>query len=293
MTKIADIENAVGHGEGQYEMLNVLAYYDGDKLEDVLVHTLDFEYGLYQDGEVSGYLYTNPDSDKTIYNVNLKHKFLEENDWTVSGLVRYAYRKDDYKTPSIRLLTNKKLNSNLILHNNLRLYFYESDNIGKSIENGLTYKIDNKNTLKFEVFNHTYDELSDFAYHDIKAGVQSLIDEKTTYTGYVYTRINDNDTDDNILFANSIEYQVEPGLTLTGNIDINTDESNEIYGKIEKELAYNITISGEYFNILDEDIQRFHAKVKKELENGLYVFGRYNNDLDNEYGLNLGVGFEL
>ncbi len=296
MLYTADIENAVGYGEGQYDIIKVLAYQDSNKLENVLKHNFEFEYGLYENGEIYGSYYSYPDADITRYDLNVKHKFLEKNEWVVSGVFSYYYDKgyNNYKTPSAEVLTNKRLNSRLVLHNNLRLYFYKNDDIGKSITNGLTYLLNENNTLKVKLYSHTKDKISDFKYHNLELAIQSIIDEKTTYTGYVYTRFNDSDNDDAVKFSNTIEHQLRPDIKLTADLYINTgDKDNEIYGMVEKELDNDITLSGEYFTELGGDVQRLSAKVQKDFNNGFNVFGQYNNDLDDGYGIDLGFGFDL
>lgn len=249
MIDTAEVKYGVEQGKLEY-LLKVLEYNYGEAIDDGLDHEVSLHYGITGNTEIYGYMYYLENYKKFIGSI--KNNFYNKNGWKLSLKGRYYYL-DNYgyevNTPSFKLYADKKVGKT-VFHNSLMLYFYEGGDIGKKLENGITYIIDDKNAIKLLFESFTFDELDDLEYK-VKAALESKLNDKVTYTGYM-----NNDLDEeNVYFNNVLEFEVEKGLNLTGQFVINTSESynNWLKGEVKKSINKDFSLIGQYSREITED----------------------------------------
>lgn len=239
----AEIEYGVNEGEFEY-LLKPLEYENGEAVDDGLDHELTLDYGIADNAEVSGWFYHL--ENYTLFDGDVKFNFYNENSWSLSGKAAYSYVNVAGLTSSattLKFLSDKSVNDKLVLHNNFGLLFADgSDDMGKAFESGLTYKIDEKNTLKAVLRTNTFVEFGDMEINSVAGAYNSILDEKTTYTGIVTKVLGV----DNIIFENEVEYKAMSDLTLTGTFVLNTDGDNYLNVRAEKGIQENMAVVGEF-----------------------------------------------
>ncbi|MEJ6951625.1 hypothetical protein [Natronospora cellulosivora (SeqCode)] len=295
MLSNADIEYAVGQGEAQYEMRNVIS--SGEFLGYHLNHFLKLEYGLYHGGEMLAQAELWPEGESAVYNFGIKHNFLKQDDWNISGGLNYSHREDRWLSEpvnnlEIRVYADKEIDTRLSLYNRLKFILNDDDNNGIELKSGIEYKYDSRNAIRVVLNSDTKDNLSSLN-NDINVGFRSYVNEQITYTGVINSNLSSDYN--NMSLNNTVEYQIEPGFIITGNLKFNTSrhQRNELYGKLERQFDGDITFIGQYHNTIGSDSHHFLAKLENELDDRLTVYGEYYNNLqfDNNYNVKLGVTY--
>lgn len=211
----------------------------GVVVEDGINTELDFYFGLMKDTQFHSYFHSQGSFTNLVTEV--KHRFAEVHGWTISGLGRLFYLKDQFTTPSVRVLASKALNESLTLHNSFQLFFWSSGLVGKRIDNGLTYKINERNFVKMRLktsFDYAFSE----ANFDFRLAYKNIVNQQTNLIMYGYYE------QDNFHLENIVEFKPIAPLKLTINTIINTgeDEVNWVVVKGRYHLNEQWTVSTEY-----------------------------------------------
>ncbi len=289
-----NIVNRPGHSEFKYDADGLFSFYDGESHTDSALHRFSAQYGLYEDSEIFGEYFYNKALDTNSIILDFKHRFINENGWVVSGKVGYR-NSSNSSLPFLSVLTDKSINPNLVLHNNLVLAFdIDNKRITKQVQNGLTYNIDDEKTVRAMIVSDTPDNLDNLT-HTITAGIEYPINERIAYAGYIESVIDKDFAIDNVEISNEIAYEAMPDLRLTGNFELNTSDSvsNTLYAKAEKDFSNGIIVSGDYLIEIDSKSGRFGAKVQKVLDNDMSVYGQYYRDTDKSNWLSAGMSYEF
>ena len=185
----------------------------GESLSNGLDTELGFFYGIMKDTEVHGYLYSAENYTNIIG--ELKRKFFEKDGWELSLVGRFFYIQDSFTTPSIKFLSDKILNDDLILHNNLQLFLYEDGLLGKRFESGISYLIDPKNYIKARFKSFFINDITE-SFIDLRVAYKHIINDQTKYIFFSFYE------KDNLHLENIIEYNPIPMIKLAADMVINT-----------------------------------------------------------------------
>lgn len=236
-----------------------------DQLEGVdngLDTELHVDLGLFKNMSFYGYMYSHRDYLNVVG--ELKHRFLTLNKWQFAWLLRGYYLKGEFITPSVKLLSDTRLNQAMTLHNHVQLYFYENGVIGKHLDSGLDYDLNAKHHFKTRLKIFFVDSPLKSMY-DFRITYNYVINEQTNY--YLYTYFDQ----ENVHLENVVEFKPIEPLTLTCNLVVNTGEWQNNYEakKIVNDLRHWASIRAEYD--LSEAWQ-LAAEYKKEAARDGYSY---------------------
>ncbi len=296
MITTPEIDNNIQEGEGKY-LLQPLEWVEGTRIEDSLEHYVNFEFGIAKNTEIFSDSIFIADYRKS-FDLNIKSKFYDDDGLKIAAIGRYAYSKsdyaNDYKIPSTAITTEKSLNNDLKLHNNVKLYFYESGTIGKWLESGFTYKLDENTGLKASINPFTYNKFADMEYR-LRLGMESEINEDITYASYVYTKFNEPSYD-NLRLNNTFEFKPVDDITLTGRFTLNTGDSynNWVFLKGEKEFE-NLNLTGKYNKELVENGTHYiNAIGEYYIQEDYYITSDFQYNIEADYSMmRIGAGFDI
>lgn len=198
-----------------------------------------FHFGAGHGTEVHGYFYSMQDYMNAIG--EFKKRIIAEKKFQVSGLARIYHVKDEYTTNSVKILTDWEWNPNLILHNNFQLLVYNSGVTGKRFENGITYHLNPKHSLRAR-FKTFFVDSPQESQIDFRMAYRMKINDQTTYILYGYLDKT------NTHLENVVEFLPVPSLKLTVNTVLNTgkEEINWIQVKVEKMFGEKYRILTDY-----------------------------------------------
>ena len=296
MITTPEIENNIQKGEGEY-LVQPLEWFEGTRIEDSLENYGYFEFGIAENTEIFSDNIFIADYRKT-FDLNIKNKFYDEDGLKIAAIGTYAYSmKSDgsgYKTPSTAILTEKNFNDDLKLHNNIRLYFYESGNIGKWAESGFTYNFNDHNGLKASITPFTYNRFQDMEYR-LRVGMESEFNEDITYFSYIYTEFNDPDYD-NLHLNNIVEFKPIDSMTLTGEFTLNlgNSDNNWVFLEGEKEFG-DLKLTGEYIKELVENGSYYINGISEYyIQEDYYIKSDFHYDVKEDYSMiRIGAGFDI
>ena len=207
---------------------------------------LDFYFGIMKDTQLHSYF--NSQGSYTNLVTEVKHRFAEIYGWTISGLGRLFYLKDQFTTPSVRVFASKELNESLTLHNSFQLLFWSSGLVGKRMDNGLIYQIDERNFVQARLKTSFDYAISDVNF-DFRFAYKNIVNQQTNLIIYGYYE------QDNFHLENIVEFKPVSPLKLSINTIINTggDEVNWVVVKGKYNLSEQWTVKTEYYKELLED----------------------------------------
>lgn len=218
----------------------------GVAVDEGLNTELDFYFGIMKNTQIHTYL--NNQGDFTNLVTEVKRYFTDFKGWTISGLGRLFYLKDQFTTPSVKVLASKAFNDKLAMHNSFQLYFWESGLIGKRLDNGLTYNINDRNFIKMRLKTSFDDAISEATF-DFRVAFKTIVNHQTNLIMYGYFE------KDNFHLENIVEFKPVLPLKLSINTIINTggNEINWVVVKGKYTLSDQWTLESEYQKELLED----------------------------------------
>ncbi|MCK4259669.1 MAG: hypothetical protein KAX49_11865 [Halanaerobiales bacterium] len=237
-----------------------LEFYAGEMVKDSLDLELGFNFGILKNGEINGYL-SNAQGNQNVI-VNYRQKLRDRNGFIITGQLQMYETEEipsDFYVPGLKILTDKRVNENLTLHNHWQVFFLlDSKIVGMRLENGFIYQADEKNSLQVKLKTFFTDDITKSEL-DLRAAYKHIVNEQTNYILFGYFNPA------NLHIENIVEFQMTPTLKLIGDMGIRTNGKNWISVQIEKAFSEGFRIRGEYQKEADGGAQSLRAGLDFEI----------------------------
>lgn len=252
----ADLEYEEESGEVNYD-LKLLEKEDSGDVNDGFDHYLQGGYGVTDSFNIGGELFYNADNDlgyRYLY-LDGQFKLVDKNVWKLAGKIDYANVNDtlygsDYYDLTGKILSDVELEEGLIMHNNLALREHEhADKLIKFFTSGFTYDISKKRDLRAGLYSDHFQDFEELQHFTITGGLKNIISEVVEHELYVEKRTDES----NLNISNTINYQVQEDIEVSGALQLNTDAANSLEFTASMKLTDDISLRGEYYRRLGDN----------------------------------------
>lgn len=243
-TESANLDYELNQGEVNYFILPT------EKFSDGLDQSLTLNYGVHENTEIGTQIYHNNNFLKV--NGYLKYNFLQKEEWKLSAQGNLLYGEsfsDNYLVTSGELLVTREINDNLTVDGVTEIILNANNLTALNLEKGVTYAIDEDQTLKGKVQAMVTDARN--IDYTLEAAYKASINDKADLTFNLYKDFDKR----NLQLTNVVEVNPMETLDLRGVLTINTDQAmpNSFNLGAEKALNEKLSINAGFTKVLAEN----------------------------------------
>ena len=233
----AQIEYTPHHGEMSY-YIQPYEYDNGASVNDGLENTLLFGYGIAPKTEIKAEL----DLSRGYAGLfaSLQHQLVNKNGFAFALRGQMGYDNFAGAIPGVTLLFDSNVGRQLQFNNDLTMSILNNGNLYFFVENGLYYHISPKSGLKVKL-NSAFASLANMN-QSLTVAYRVIFADNLNYTLNYGKDFNSR----NHKFENVFEYKPARDLKLTGDLAINTADSNWLLLRADKALNSNFSVIGEF-----------------------------------------------